>query len=160
MLHYALLSLLVLSTPPAEGWSTYSNARYGYSIGIPPGLTGQGEAANGDGQEFQDASGKVRLKVWGAVVVEIDGEPESSTTLASSRRATLERWREEGVRITYQPQGKGWWVLSGEDREGQVRYLKYLEKEGTLYGFEWSHPKGAKTWQDYTARIARSFKLP
>jgi hypothetical protein len=121
---------------------------------------GQGESANGDGQEFQDASGTVRLKVWGAGVVEMEGEPESSTDLASSRRATLARWRREGVRVTYQPRGKGWWVLSGEDRQGRVRYLKCLEKEGTLYGFEWSHPKGAQVFQDYTASIARGFKLP
>lgn len=156
----SLLSLLVLTAPPTEGWSAYSNDRYGYSISIPQGLQGQGEADSGDGQEFRDASGKVRLKVWGSMVVELDGEPEGKTNLAWHRRTTVEQWKEQGIRITYQPRGKGWWVLSGEDAKGQVFYLKQLEKEGVIYGFEWSHPKGAKSWQDATGRIARGFVLP
>ncbi|HEX8821703.1 MAG TPA: hypothetical protein VF794_17395 [Archangium sp.] len=160
MLLYSLLSLLVLAAPAPEGWSSYSNTRYGYSIALPPGFEGQGESQNGDGQEFRDASGKVSLKVWGSQVVKLDDEPEGRTNLAWHRRATLERWREEGVRVTYQPRGKGWWVLSGEDREGRILYLKQLEKNGVIYGFEWSHPRGAKTWQDHTARIARGFTLP
>jgi hypothetical protein len=149
MLLYTLVSLLVVAAPSTDGWATYSNARYGYSIGIPPGLVGQGESENGDGQQFQDASGKVRLRVWASHKMEDD-----------ERRTYLESWREQGIRVTYQPRGKGWWVLSGEDKEGRILYLKQLEKNGVLYSFEWSHPKGAKTWQDATARIARGFSLP
>ncbi|MFL5358017.1 hypothetical protein [Archangium sp.] len=160
MLLHALISLLVLAAPAGEDSTTYSNERYGYSIGVPAGLKGQGESQNGDGQEFRDASGKVSLKVWSSMVVELAGVPEGQTNLAWSRRTTLDRWRQEGVNVTYQPKGKGWWVLSGEDKQGRVLYHKELEKDGVLYGFEWSHPKGAKTWQDATARIARSFKLP
>lgn len=156
----ALLSLLVLAAPSSEGWTPYSNERYGYSLSVPPGLVGQGEAQNGDGQEFQDASGKVHLKVWGSMVVEFEEEPEGRTNLAWSRRIALGRWQKQGIRITYQPRGKGWWVLSGEDKTGQVLYLKELEKDGVVYAFEWSHPQGAKTWQDATAQIARSFTLP
>ncbi|WP_224360599.1 hypothetical protein [Hyalangium versicolor] len=51
-------------------------------------------------------------------------------------------------------------MLSGEAPKGRVLYLKQWEKDGVLYGFEWSHPKGAKSWQDATGAIARSFKLP
>jgi hypothetical protein len=156
----ALVSLLVVAAPTPEGWSTYANERYGYSIGIPAGLKGQGESGNGDGQEFQDASGAARLKVWASLVVELEGEPEGKTNLAWQRRTTLARWSKEGIRVTYQPKGKGWWVLSGEDAKGRVLYLKQWEKDGVVYGFEWSHPRGAKTWQDATAAIARSFKLP
>jgi hypothetical protein len=102
----------------------------------------------------------VSLKVWASPVVEIEGEPEGKTNLAWNRRTTLARWKKEGVRVTYQPKGKGWWVLSGEDAKGRVRYLKQLEKEGAVYGFEWSHPKGAKAWQDATGAIAKGFQLP
>lgn len=160
MLSYALVSLLLLAAPSADGWTTYTNERFGYSIEVPAGLVGQGEAANGDGQEFKDASGKVHLKVWSSVIVDLENEPEGKTNLAWERRTTLERWRKQGIRVTYQPQAKGWWVLSGEDPQGRVYYLKELEKDGSIYGFEWSHPKGAKSWQDATARIARGFKLP
>ena len=156
----ALLSLLVLATPSAEGWTTYKNERSDYSIEVPAGLVGQGESDSGDGQEFKDASGQVRLKVWSSLIVDMEGAPEGKTNLAWERRTSLERWRKDGIRVTYQPQGKGWWVLSGEDSKGRVYYLKELEKDGSTYGFEWSHPKGAKTWQDATARIARGFKLP
>jgi hypothetical protein len=51
-------------------------------------------------------------------------------------------------------------VLSGEDSKGQVLYQKQWEKGGVVYGFEWSHPRGAKSWQDLTGAIARGFKLP
>lgn len=155
-----LVSLLVVTSPSGDGWNTYANSRYGYSVAVPAGLQGQGESGNGDGQEFQDSTGKAVLKVWAAPVVELDGTPESKTDLAWNRKAAVERWRKQKVRITYQPKGKGWWVLSGEDAQGRVVYLKQLEKEGVVYGFEWSHPKGAKAWQDATARIARDFKLP
>lgn len=149
----ALVSLLVATAPSQEGWSTYANDRYGYSIGIPPELVGQGESGNGDGQEFKDATGKVSLKVWASMVVELDGETGAKTDLAYSRKRTLEGWSKEGVRITYQPRGKGWWVLSGVDSKGRVLYQKQLEKDGVVYGFEWSHPQGAKKWQDFTAGL-------
>jgi hypothetical protein len=162
MLLSTLLSLFVLTAPApaADGWSSYANERYGYSIAIPPGLEGQGESDKGDGQVFQDASGKVSLRVWASEVVELGDGPEEKTDLAWNRRATLERWRKDGVRITYQPKGKGWWVLSGVDKQKRVLYTKMLEKDGTVYGFTWSHPEGAKVWQGYTGRIARDFKLP
>ncbi len=158
MLYSALLSLLVLAAPSSGSPTSYANDRYGYTIEVPAGLTGQGESANGDGQVFQDAAGQVSLRVWASQVVDL-GDAERMD-LAWARRETLQRWREEGIRVTYQPKGKGWWVLSGEDAKGRVVYLKQLEKGGVLYGFEWSHPKGAKAWQDATGRIAKSFKLP
>ncbi|WP_224249608.1 hypothetical protein [Hyalangium gracile] len=156
----ALVSLLVVAAPTPEGWSTYANERYGYTIGIPAGLEGQGESGNGDGQEFKSAAGDVSLKVWAAQVMELEGEPEGKTNLAWQRRTSLARWRKQGIRVTYQPKGKGWFVLSGEDAKGRVLYLKHVEKDGVLYGFEWSHPQGARTWQDATGAIAKSFKLP
>lgn len=162
MLSSVLLSLVVLVAPPApeSGSTTYANERYGYRLELPTGLTGQGESGSGDGQEFVDPSGQARLKVWASRVVEVDETPEGRMDLAWARRASLERWREDGIRVTYQPRGKGWWVLSGEDAKGRVFYLKQLEKDGVLYGFEWSHPQGAKRWRDATARIARGFKPP
>lgn len=80
----ALVCLLVVAAPSPEGWSTYANDRYGYAIGIPPGLVGQGEAANGDGQEFKDASGKVSLKAWASLVVELSEEPEDKMDLRTA----------------------------------------------------------------------------
>ncbi len=160
MLLHTLLSLFVLAAPASDGWSRYINERHGYSVAVPPGLQGQGESDNGDGQVFQDASGKVQLKVWASPVVELEGEPEGKTNLAWHRRASLGNWRDSGVRVTYQPKGKGWWVLSGEDTDGRVHYLKVHEKAGAIYGFEWIHPKGDKPRQDATSRIAKGFQLP
>ena len=160
MLPFALVSLLVVAAPSPDGWTAYVNERFGYSVEVPPGLVGQGEAQNGDGQEFQDASGQAHLKVWGTLVVDLGGGAENRTDLAWARRATLEDWRKQGVRITYQPKGQGWWVLSGETPRGRVLYRKQWERLGVVYGLEWSHPKGARGWQDATDRIARGFKRP
>jgi hypothetical protein len=50
---FALLALLVITAPvPAASWGRYENQLYGYSIDVPPGLVGRGEAGNGDGQDF------------------------------------------------------------------------------------------------------------
>ncbi|WP_224369070.1 hypothetical protein [Hyalangium versicolor] len=156
-----LVSLLVVAAPIPKGWSTYANERFGYSIGVPAGLKGQGESGNGDGQEFQSASGNVSLKVWASPVVAIEGDPKGKTDLYWNHRAAIARWKTEGVRVTSNPESsKGWWTLSGEDAKGRVHYMKQLEKDGVVYGFEWSHPKGAKAWRDATDAIVESFKLP
>lgn len=64
---FALLTLL--ATPAiALDWGYYANTRFGYSIEIPPDYLGQGESANGDGQEFQHRRGAQRLLVWGGLL--------------------------------------------------------------------------------------------
>ena len=61
----------VLSFPAvAQDWERYENARYGYSLAIPPGFEGQGESDNGDGQVFTSSAHNETLTVWASMAGE------------------------------------------------------------------------------------------
>src|SRR4051794_7376036 len=89
-----VLALLILLAGPAFGadWLTYSNARFGYSIEIPPGFVPQPEADNGDGRVFKTPTAS--LTVFGGNIVEADFEAS-----VRQRRAYLV---DDGWAITYQ----------------------------------------------------------
>lgn len=97
-----LVVILALLTVPAfaQGWERYDNARYGYSIDIPPGFVGDGESDNGDGQSFYDASGAKGLIVWGSYLMgEFEGEVASALDYAQAEngwtiaeQVTTPRW--------------------------------------------------------------------
>jgi len=62
---FLALALSLLALPAmAEEWSAYGNARYGYSLPIPPGFVGSGESGNGDGQVFTSSKQNEILTVW------------------------------------------------------------------------------------------------
>lgn len=86
----ALVALLSLSLPALaqDGWGVYENGRFGYTIDIPPGFEGQGEADNGDGQRF--LYNRAQITAWGGYfVIEPDFESEANSLLADD---TAEGW--------------------------------------------------------------------
>ncbi len=63
-----ILSLLIVTPGFAQGWTSYSNARYGASADVPPGFVPAGpEAKNSDGLIFRSRSGGY-LTIYGADV--------------------------------------------------------------------------------------------
>ena len=102
-----LFIILALFTTPAlaQGWDQYDNARFGYSIGIPPGFVGDGESDNGDGQGFYKASGAQGLLVWGG---SLPYGFESGVTEAMDYAIA-----ENGWNITYQASTPRWASFSG-----------------------------------------------
>ena len=110
-----LLILFVLFTTPAfaQGWDSYDNARFGYSIDIPPDFSGQGESDNGDGQAFAANGRPIDLLVWGGEALE-GFESEVTQRMAwdadeawnVTYQATTPRWASwsaiKGFRILYQ----------------------------------------------------------
>jgi hypothetical protein len=110
-----LIALFALLASPAlaQGWQSYDNARFGYSIDIPPGFSGLGESDNGDGQAFAFDSKPIDLLVWGGQALE-GFEAEIAQRMAwdtdeawnITYQATTPRWASwsaiKGFRILYQ----------------------------------------------------------
>lgn len=104
----------LFATPAfAQGWDQYDNGRFGYSIAIPPGFSGQGESDNGGGQAFAMDGKPIDLLVWGGQALE-GFEAEIVQRMAWDQdeawnityQATTPRWASwsaiKGFRILYQ----------------------------------------------------------
>ena len=104
-----ILIILALMTMPAlaQGWDSYANARFGYTIDIPPGFSGSGESDNGDGQAFAAQGKPTDLLVWGGNLLE-DFESEVAQRM---------QWdQDEAWNITYQattPRWASWSAIKG-----------------------------------------------
>lgn len=98
----ALLPLLPASAFAAE-WQSYTNARYGFAVEIPPGFTLVQDADNGDGRTY--ANSEAKLLVWAHHLTAGPFEEE-----VADRRAT---YRQEGWDLSYDRQTAGWASLSG-----------------------------------------------
>lgn len=118
MLTRTLLLLALLLNPAIGGeWTNYANARFGYSLGVPPGFQGLGEAENGDGQVFVSADGRKTLTVWGAHLMAGEFEQE-----AAQRR----QWDADGGwTITYAAETPNWASYSGT-RGGLALYTRLV----------------------------------
>ncbi|HTN61692.1 MAG TPA: hypothetical protein VL147_09065 [Devosia sp.] len=96
-----LIVLTLLAAPVlAQGWGQYDNARFGYSVAIPPDFVGQGESDNGDGQQFERRQGTQSLTVWGGLLGNADLEGEVEWRMA--------RAAEAGWNLTYQATTPEW----------------------------------------------------
>jgi hypothetical protein len=103
---FVLMFVSLLATPAlAQGWGHYDNARFGYSIDIPPGFVGEGESDNGDGQGFYKADGAQGLSLWGGNLP-YDFEAEVSEAMDYAIA-------ENGWNITYQASTPRWASFSG-----------------------------------------------
>ena len=104
---------LLVTSALAHGWEHYDNARFGYSIAVPPGFEAQGEADNGDGQRFSAPNRPTEISVWGGYLMsDFSAEVASSMRFDEEAgwtitgRTTTPRWANwsgsNGGRIVYQ----------------------------------------------------------
>jgi hypothetical protein len=110
-MHGALLALALLIGPAAGGWGHYNNARFGFSIDVPPGFAVQGESANGDGNTFTTPTAE--LRAFAGNIVERDFESEV--------RGEQGAVTDEGFAITYQATTPQWASFSGK-HGGRIVY--------------------------------------
>jgi hypothetical protein len=92
------LALVLFAAAPAAAqfWTQYANARFGYSLDIPPGYEAQGESDNGDGQVFFDPATTQTLTVWGGFVLD-DFEAEVRSIISSEED---DAWNITGETVT------------------------------------------------------------
>jgi hypothetical protein len=106
-------------TPRAgEDWTTYKNARFGYSLYYPAGLfEAEAPPENGSGLTFASGDGRSKIVVFGAH----NGENLSTREY---RRVLIEEFGGYD-KLDYQPIGKTWFVLSGF-RGDNIYYQKVM----------------------------------
>lgn len=110
-----LIVLLLMTTPAvAQGWTEYTNARFGFSLDIPSDFAVASEADNGDGATFYREAGAVDLSVWGANLLE-DFETEARQAQAFAT--------EQGYNLTYQATTPQWTSFSGK-AGGRIMYQR------------------------------------
>ena len=109
-----LIVALFASPALAQDWGHYTNARFGFSLDIPPGFEVASEADNGDGATFYREAGAMDLSVWGANLLEDFGsEAEQAQGFAT----------EQGYNLTYQATTPQWTSFSGS-AAGKIMYQR------------------------------------
>ncbi len=128
---FCLMSLPAL----AQVWTHYANARFAYSLDIPPLYEGQGESANGDGQIFYLPNGRHELLAWGGLL------GVTASDLAGEATQRLSQDMAAGWAITYQAGTPQWAVWSGT-RGDLILYQRMIMLcDGTSYAaFRLTHP--------------------
>lgn len=95
---------IVLTAPVlATDWGRYDNARFGYTIDVPPGFEWGMEADNGDGRAFR--GGATKLRVWGGNITEDSFE---GAVAAAKGFAEADGWN-----ISYEALTPSWASFSG-----------------------------------------------
>mgnify|MGYP000385046410 CR=1 FL=1 len=111
---FAALVVTVLFIPVAfvqpafsAQWERYVNPRFGASAEVPAhGFIAEPVPANNDGQIWKSADGRGSIAVYGSYMVVVD-------TFEQYRDFMLYAARSDGVEITYNVGGRGWFVYSG-----------------------------------------------
>jgi hypothetical protein len=98
--------------------SVYKNSRFGYSLSYPSDVfSGEPESPNGDGRKFYSADHTAKIAVFGAYNAE-------KYTMEGYRDTLLKQFAGY-EKVTYNPRGKTWFVLSGF-HDGSVYYQKVM----------------------------------
>ncbi len=103
---------------PEEDWTTYKNARFGYSLYYPSGLfEAESPPTNGSGLTFVSENGRAKIVVFGT---------HNSENLSPKeyRRVLLEEFGGYDE-LDYSPTGRTWFVLSGYRGEN-IYYQKVI----------------------------------
>lgn len=129
---------------------TYCNARFGFCVGYPTSLLKDSSSPeNNDGQRFDNGNG---LEMTASGI-----NNATHDTLASEMRSA----RGDFDRVTYQAQGKNWFVLSGlkKGATDTIIYLKTFIGRGSVNHLEITYPVPLKeNYRTVVGNIARSFK--
>jgi hypothetical protein len=134
-----------------DGWMTYQNPRFGFSLPVPPGMKTERPPDNGGGQSFVSADGKVRVSGWGHF--NVDGTNMGVDAAYKSELAAPDRT------VTYKRKADGWYVVSGVNKDGTGFYTKYAADAKYVAGFSITYPQtDEKKYQVWIERIAREWQ--
>jgi hypothetical protein len=157
---FALLLGVVLPVAATAGdlkYKRYINARFAYGISYPEKiLIPQGEADNGDGQEFISKDQAAKMVVYGSNNAVDD-------TLGGLFKEDIQSHTKESPDrvVTYKLLKKDWYVISGTEK-GRVFYKKtfYSLQDNQFIVFLLSYPESQRTLYDpITAEIGKSMRL-
>jgi len=135
-------------------YGQYRNQRFDFSIPYPKTiLFPQGESDNGDGQVFLSRDSTIRLIAYGGFASEQSIRERYADALSEARI------RSDSTVITYKPQKKNWFVISGIDNEsGIIFYQKEFLVNGVFKRFIITYPESKKKSLDkIITKISRGF---
>lgn len=146
-----ILAVLAYCLPAAAAdWQVYVNERFGTRLDYPADVFRPlPPPDNGDGRRFETEDGRASLTVFA-------GYNETGQSLRDLVRAARTDAADE--RVTYEKEGRRWFVLSGF-RGGDVFYRKLiLSADGEVaHTLELVYPADEKRFFDpLTTRIANS----
>jgi hypothetical protein len=136
--------------PLNDGWTRYTNQRYGTIVDVPRHLFKLVEPPpiNGDGREFTAEDG-ASLRVFGTY----------APYFVTSNFQEYKAWLLEETkldRIAYKAEGEDWLVLSGT-RGASIVYRQVIERCGAAHEFRIEYPAAKKNLYDFiVARLSRS----
>lgn len=139
-----------------SGYSTYVNARYGFSIAYPQQLLkAQEESTNSDGRIFVSSDKQAELRSYGCHATKADGSTQS--VFEEYNDALGEYSPKNNCVVTYKKLGSNWFVISGV-RNNRVFYRKTLGKRGDFFTFVIEYPVSMKpTFDPVTENVAAFF---
>lgn len=147
----------VYATP--THFDTYANSRFNYQVEYPSFLVPQGEAANGDGQNF--TGNDANLKVYGTFSPELDLQQNANNyNIEDEFNNQRKELVQHGYNLPYTLLKGNYFVISGERRK-QIVYLKkiYVANCGVHLYLWINYPKAdKKIWDPLVTTISDSFK--
>ncbi|HWB05648.1 MAG TPA: hypothetical protein VG796_21695 [Verrucomicrobiales bacterium] len=134
-----------------DGWMTYQNPRFGFSLPVPPGMKTERPPDNGGGQSFVSADGKFKVAGWGHFNAD-----EATMSVDAAFKSELAI---PGRTISYKRKADGWYVVSGVNRDGTGFYTKYAADTKHVAGFSITYPQAdEKKYQAWIERIAKAWQ--
>jgi len=136
----------------ADDWRTYRNERYGTTIDYPDIFKAGPPPANDDGLAFKSDDGAAFSVFASFNALDLD--------LAGFKDFILKNL-EAGEVVTYQAQGKDWFVISGTKGVDAIFYQRHLLSHGKQMteSFVMSYPARLKPKYDpIVARMSKSFR--
>jgi hypothetical protein len=142
-----LAAALMIAASPADGWTTYSNARFAFSLCYPSSVFRAGRPPdNGDGLSFAARDGAT-LATWGSNDALDHG--------LTGEQSFAERDRKG---ITYRAKGGNWFALSGKTG-ARVFYRKTFFDDRRFVSFELSYPASvASRYAPIVTRMQKCFR--
>lgn len=115
---------------PVSTLTTYQNARFGCSVGIPSSCVQIQDSDNGDGAVFVDDALGMQVMVWGSNNVLGSGVQQISQNLSA------------GHGVAYEYQGDDHCIVSYEEG-GTITYIKEYVGPGSVCGVQITYPSSS-----------------
>jgi hypothetical protein len=144
----AAVAVLHIATVQAAEWQNYANARFGYSIDVPPGFSLVGPSDRGDGASFRSADGRSTLVIWG------DPAPQG---FQADFNAAANAERRDGWQVLQQTATPGWALLVSA-KGPLMRDSAFAPAcDGTaVAGFQFTYPTDERDMQLASMRLQGS----
>lgn len=153
----AAIATAAVANPSSGGlpaaWESYTNPRYGFTIGYPVGVfTPQQQPENGAGQVWVSPDGRARL-------VASAGFNGNDDTLEEYRRFVMKETY-AGADIDYAPVRSTWFVLSGtKNADTFYERITFACGGRVIYGWQMIYPTAQKAFYDrIVEQVHRTFR--